>query len=399
MDASTPGDRIRSVRMRRGLTQKELAERAGVSLRTVRKLEQGESDTPALETLHRLARALRVRTASLSAGPDAAPPDDSDVASWEPVRRAIEGHQDGQSDDEPTLAGLAGVIGGLVPLVLGSRHGELRTLLPGVLRDADTLVGMSASGHEQQARAVRSRARQLAGYMMCMTWQLGTAAEALDLALDDAAGERQLAMAAAHWRCWALMRSGDLDGCGSLAARWADETEPRLSRATPDELALWGRFQVLVATAAARDNRPGEAREALRVATGAAALLDGREVVPAANPWDVFGPRTVAMVHGEIAVVQGNPGKALAIAGHLDGRGFPVPRNWLRSRLDVAAAHAAQREDAEAVGVLTAARNAAPEWLAQQRGARDTVAAVVGRSKRAIAPEVRVLADAVRLPL
>lgn len=398
MNDSTPGDRIRSIRRRRGLTQKELAERAGLSESLVKKYEQGERKAT-MEALHALARPLRVKTSVLAAGPDAAPAEEGDVAAWELVRKAIEGRHDGQPDDEPTLDGLAGVVSGLVPLVLASRHEELRTLLPGVLRDADALVCASVNGHEQSARVLRSRARQVAGYMMGQTWQLGTAAEALDLALDDAAGDQHVAMAAAHWRCWAMLRSGDLSGCAALAARWADDTEPRLSRALPDELALWGRFQVLVATAAARDNQPGEAKEALRVAAGAAALLDGREVVPAANPWDVFGPRTVAMVRGEIAVVQDRMDAALRIGERLDGSGFPVPRNWLRHRLDVAAALAATRKHAEAVDVLQEVRVAAPEWLAQQRKARDILAAAVEAPKRMPSPEVRELADAVRLPL
>jgi transcriptional regulator with XRE-family HTH domain len=399
MDADTAGDRIRSVRRRRGVTQEELAELSGVSKSTIKKYEQGERK-PTMQSLHALARGLKIKTSALAGGPDAEPAEDDDIAEWEPVRRAIEGRHASLPDDEPTLEGLADVVAGLVPLVLASRHAEVRQLLPGVLRDADALVASSVNGHEQRARVLRSRARQLAGYMMGQTWQLEEAAEALDLALDDAAGDRQVSMAAAHWRCWAMLRSGDLDGCGTLAARWADSTEPRLSLATPDDLALWGRFQVLVATAAARDNRPGEAREAMRVATGAAALLDGREVVPAANPWDVFGPRTVAMVRGEIAVVQERMDTALKIGERLDGRGFPVPRNWLRHRLEVAAALAATTaRRSEAVGVLQEVRAAAPEWLAQQRKARDTLAIVVEAPKRMPSAEVRELADAVRLPL
>ena len=382
--------------MRRGLTQKELAERAGVSVRTVRKLEQGESDTPAHDTVHRLARALRVRTATLSAGPDAAPPDDGDVADWEAVRRAAEGTHKSSPDREPDAAGVDAGCAEAVRLVLASRFAGVRALLPALLCDADALV--AASGGDGPARAARSRARQLTGYMLGQTWQLAGAAEVLALALDDAAGDPATERAAAAWLAWARLRGGDLDGCASLASDWADRSEPRLTRASRDEIAAWGRFQVLVATVAARDNRAGEASSALRWAR-AAAVAGGPDFIPAADPWDVFGPRTVEMAAGEIAVVQGDPGKALAIAGHLDGRGFPVPRNWLRSRLDVAAAHAARREDAEAIAVLAGVRDAAPEWLGHQRGPRNTVAAVLGRSKRAIAPEVRVLADAVRLPL
>ena len=105
------------------------------------------------------------------------------------------------------------------------------------------------------------------------------------------------------------------------------------------------------------------------------------------------------MASAEIALVQGDPARALRITERLDGKGFPVTRNWLRSRLDVAAAHVCQGDDEDAVAVLAGVRDAAPEWLAQQRGARDTVAVLAGRPRRVIAAEVRALADAVRLPL
>ncbi|WP_280400087.1 helix-turn-helix domain-containing protein [Nocardia carnea] len=36
------GERLQNIRKRRGLTQRELAEAAGVSLSLIRKLEQGE---------------------------------------------------------------------------------------------------------------------------------------------------------------------------------------------------------------------------------------------------------------------------------------------------------------------------------------------------------------------
>jgi transcriptional regulator with XRE-family HTH domain len=381
--------------MRRGLTQQELANRAGVSVRTVRKLEQNESTRPSLETLHLIADALNVRTTSLAAGPDAAPPDGGDVAAWDDVRGAL-GEDGDAPDTAPTLASVGATCAEAVRLVLASRFGEVRAILPPLLRDAGALVG--ASGGDSQARLARGRARQLAGYMLGQTWQLGGAADALALALADAAGDPGAERAAAAWLAWARLRGGDLDGCASLASDWADRSEPMLTRATRDEIAAWGRFQILVATVAARDNRAGEAATALRWAR-AAAVGVGTDFIPAGNPWDVFGPRTVEMAAGEIAVVQGNPGKALRITGRLDGKGFPVPRNWLRSRLDVAAAHAARGDDDDAVAVLTGVQRAAPQWLAQQRGAQATVAVIAGRPKRVIPAEVRALADAVRLPL
>ena len=61
------GDRVRSVRKRRALTQAELAKAAGVSVDTVVKLENGRHE-PRPATVRKLARALRVEVEVLTVG-------------------------------------------------------------------------------------------------------------------------------------------------------------------------------------------------------------------------------------------------------------------------------------------------------------------------------------------
>lgn len=41
-------------------------------------------------------------------------------------------------------------------------------------------------------------------------------------------------------QCWLLLRRGRLAAAQELATQWADEVEPRISRATPAELSAWG---------------------------------------------------------------------------------------------------------------------------------------------------------------
>ncbi|RJQ66490.1 XRE family transcriptional regulator [Pseudonocardiaceae bacterium YIM PH 21723] len=55
---STFGELLRQGRRRAGLTQEELAERAGVSARTIRSLESGRHRDPRLSTARELAAAL-----------------------------------------------------------------------------------------------------------------------------------------------------------------------------------------------------------------------------------------------------------------------------------------------------------------------------------------------------
>lgn len=58
------GERIRGLRIARGMSQQELGERAGVSQSTISNLERGKQATP-IYVLIRVARALRMTTSAL----------------------------------------------------------------------------------------------------------------------------------------------------------------------------------------------------------------------------------------------------------------------------------------------------------------------------------------------
>jgi transcriptional regulator with XRE-family HTH domain len=394
---SSIGDRVRSVRKRRGLTQQELAKSAGVSLSLVKKLEQDEYGNLRLETAHKLAIALRVPTSTLATGPDAGQPESVDIEQWAPVRRALEGRTDGSTpSEEPTLDGLRATFAASIPLLVDNRYDEMRLLLPSLLRDSDALVGLSVNGTESAARALRSQIRQVTALLMSHTWQFDISAHAIDLAIDDAT-DGLSAMSVIDEQCWGLIRAGRLAETRELATRWADDSEPRISKATRENLAAWGRFLLRVSTAAVRDNRPGEAQEALKLARVAATAV-GYDFILPYNPWQVFGPATVAVIAAENAMILDRPEATLAIGERLGIASFPVSRHYYRHRLDVANAYASLKEYGKAVDVLQDVRRAAPEWLLQQRYARDILGRIV-HHRRTLTAEMIELADAVRLPL
>ena len=53
------GDRLKNLRTRRALTQRELAERAGISTNALNRLELDKAE-PHMSTLRKLARALDI---------------------------------------------------------------------------------------------------------------------------------------------------------------------------------------------------------------------------------------------------------------------------------------------------------------------------------------------------
>jgi transcriptional regulator with XRE-family HTH domain len=59
------GKRIRELRKKRGLSQEKLAEKAGITLRHVARLESSVPPAVAVDTLDAIARALNVSLPSL----------------------------------------------------------------------------------------------------------------------------------------------------------------------------------------------------------------------------------------------------------------------------------------------------------------------------------------------
>lgn len=386
------GARLREIRKRRGLTQRELAEISGVSLSLIRKLEQGERSDTRIETARQLAVALHVPTTRLVDEGRQEGADEATTDHWAPVRRALIRPADNGPAEAPTVRGVQAALDAALPLFSSDRFTELSTVLPDLLRDTDVLVDLDPEG-----RRIRTRLMQLTGWLMTQTRQFDAADLALGRAMDDAQ-DRLDGAATISTECWLLLRRGRLAEARELAIRWADDVEPRMSRATPEELSAWGWLLLRTSAAAIRDNRPGEAEDALRLAQSAA-VAAGRETTPGGDFLRTFGPVTVALKRTENAMVADQPDRVLQMAARIPTTGMrPSSNNLNRHRLDVAYAHVKQRGYAEAVDVLQEVWHAAPQWLPQQRYARDILGQIVEK-RRTLTPSMRTLADTVGLPL
>jgi transcriptional regulator with XRE-family HTH domain len=387
MDASTLGERIRNVRRRRGLTQRELATAAGVSESLVKKLEQGQITDVRMETLHKIAVPLKVPTSHLVTGPEADDPVTPDR--WDDVRDALYRTAPDAAVEQATPQGVLGSLAALMPAWQAHEYTQVRVMLPPLIRDALSL--------DDDGRAARSRVLNATAWMLNMTRQFDDAETAARLALD-AAPDLPESMAAVSMLTWCLLRQGRAAEGGALAAQWADRAEPRFSRATTGELAAYGKMLLYVANAMTTDNQPGEAEDALSLARAAAARI-GRDIPCNASTTMRFGPGTVMVITAETASLSWQPDKVLAIADRARGMVAGIePAQQLRHRLDVAGAHVALRQYAEGITVLRDLQAQAPEWLTHQRYARDIISGIIER-RRTLTPEMRELADAARLPL
>jgi transcriptional regulator with XRE-family HTH domain len=386
-DDSTTGDRVRRLRKLRGLTQQALARSSGLSLRTIKDVEAGNRN----QTLHAIAGALHVHTSDLSAPGQ---PEHQPVPAerWEDVRDALYRRTPGSEPDEAVTPGgvLAG-LAGLMPAWRAGQYSAVRPRLAVLVRDALSL------GAGPDDRTARSRVLNGTAWLLTMTRQFDDAAAAAGLAIDSAPDLPE-AVAAVSTMAWCLLRQGRLRDAADLAVRWADDTEPRFSRATAAELASYGKVMLYVNNALLRDNRPGEADDALSLARAAAARI-GREVPANTSTTMTFGPSQVQVIAAENAALTGRPAQVLAIAERIPPQGLAgvEPAQRLRHQLDIANAHSMKRQYADVVEVMQGLRNAAPEWLASQQYARDILEDVIRRRRGPLPADLRELAAATRL--
>lgn len=386
MDSTSSfGQRLQSVRKRRGMTQRELASASGISVSLIRKLEQGERADTRTETVRKLAVALGVATMALL-GDDPPPRPVTAGPEWEPLRRALATPP--PSGLEPvTEQGVSRALTAATRLYHGNRYRELAAVLPGLLRDAHNASPL-----------LRSRVFQLAGSALVQTRQRDAARAALDRSLADAqsAGSEQDAASSVITLCWLLLLEQQFTQVLTLATQWADRVEPRLSRASAAELSTWGWLLLRASAAAIRDNRPGEAEETMRLAQ-AAAVAVGPDRQTSHSYWTTFGPATVAMKRVENAVIDEQPTAALRLAERVPANLRPTSDNRNRHLLDVAAAYLALRDHAASFDVLYQLSRQAPGWLAHQGIARNLLGQLM-RRRRTLTPQLRELADLLAMP-
>jgi len=370
-------------RKTRGFTQEELAQRANVSVSTIRKIEQGQLN-PRMETVRKIAEALRIHTTKLiGAGRSGEPTWTVRPEVWEATAHALAGTYD-EPDEPPTLDSVAAVHDSLKPLLADNRYAEMARILPGLIRDVDQLNGA--------ARELRSRVYGIAGYALIQTRRFDLGEAALQVAIDSAVNPQDAANAV-DTLIWSYLRQGKLNEASTLAVRWADDIEPRLSRAGVRELAVWGRLLLRVSESALRDNRPGEAEDALNLANAVATYL-GREIPPDPATTRTYGPWTVAMIRAETAVLQDKPDTALSIARTIPRNDLLYPRAASRRRHDLDMVHALAmlgRAEEAAARMWTIAEEAG-EWLENQQWAHDALARITA-TRRTYTPPMRWLSE------
>lgn len=380
------GEAVRDLRMLAGMSQRDLAKTAGVSRSTVQLLERGEAGELRTDTLRKLARALSVSTTTLMRGLPAQPELPA-AEDWGAVRAALYRRME-QPAEPPTASGVQDAVEAVLPLFAANRYDDLTVVLPPLLRDAEALG--------REGRDIRAFLLRMTGWVLIHRGEIEAADLALRKGLDDADGPEVASLS--RIQCWLLLHTGRFGEAWDRGMALARDFEPRISSASPAELSAWGWLHLNNSAAAARDARPGDADDTMRMAEAAAARI-GAEYRPRLDFLRVFGPVTVAIKHAENYMVDDKPDRVLALARRIaPGAGAATRNNRNRHLLDVATSHARLGEHDDAMDVLEGLRADSPAWLRRQREARYAMDAVKAR-RRTLTPRMRDLAEAVNLAL
>lgn len=408
MQPQTIGDHLAGHRRRQSVTQEQLAERAGVSVETIRKLESNARTGARIATIARLARALGVPTSALfgSAATGAArrEPHSTPLA-LVGIRRALTPALglDGQPFDPtaetetPTVEQTRESVRAAVRLYHRNEYGPALDALPGLLGEVRALLDATDGDDRAAAHTLAAQAYQLAGRLLIQMRAHDLAYTAVRAAGTHGAdsGDDLVAASAVGPMCWLLLRQARLGEAEQLAASAADQIEPtKLSQASVERVAAWGWLLVEAAAAAARDGRDDDAREQLDLAAAAATRVEGQPPT-GLTIVDGFGPAKVAALRAEVAALGRDPSRVLQLADRVQPDRRMTASCWQRHRLDVAWAHAETGAYPEALTVLTDLRERAPSWLRQQRYARDIVSSMAAGRRRAMGKELADLATLV----
>ena len=372
------GARVRYWRLRRGLSQRTLAQLAGMTQGYVSQIEAGLKEIDKRSTLIRLAGALQVSVSDLSTvtGPDT--PELSVAQATVPAFRAALNLARLGEDVEPrrSLTEVRAVVAGLAATWKAARYDQLSALMPALLSD---LHALTTAGDEPAQRAAL---RLLVETMHCATSTLRY------LNCGD------LAMIAADLGHAASVRLGE-----PLWRGVADYV--RLMTLPVESKALTGRLAVQAADRLAGGPQSGQvlqvagmlhlsaafcAATAEDASVTAVHLEQARQLAGRTGEGDfatmMFGATNVAFWETSIAVAAGEGGRVREIARRVHPDRIDSDTRKAAYFIDYGRGLAqTRRNDAEAVASFIRAERIAPQRTRRSSAARESVATMLRRAR------------------
>ncbi|XVV02729.1 helix-turn-helix domain-containing protein [Actinosynnema sp. CA-248983] len=392
------GERIK--RKRRGrLTQEQLAEKAGVSVDLIRKLEQEVRHTASMSSLTSIARALDVDVPQLLGQTSTiAPQIDEEAVGILAIRDELTSlsYFPGLADEEvfndepPTVAGLRTALAHAEAIRQHGSFAQLGVMLPGLITEARAAVRELSGDDEVEAYGLLSEVIQIASTMLTALGKPDIGYIGLIRAQEAAekSGNELLQAMNVSALSWVFFKQGRLDDAETAALRKAERLEPDFVRGSPESLAVWGILMLRAASAAVRNKHVDRSEEHMSLARAAAARI-GKDYNIFATP---FGPTNAGIAAVNAAVESERYDYALELVKSVPANGWVSPTWRARYLLDVAIAHSELDQDEAATQQLLEAERVAPEWMRYHTLSRQTVQELSERARRKQTPLLQ-LAD------
>ncbi|WP_184346370.1 helix-turn-helix domain-containing protein [Streptomyces olivoverticillatus] len=364
------GDRVQRLRRMADLTQEGLAERSGVSVDVVRKLEQRRKHSARLPTLHALAKGLGVEVTTLLGDPPAVPSTgEAEPPALVAVRRAImpplfAPPSEPSGAESLSLPLLRSEIAAAWTLYHAADFGRVMEVLPGIIADARFASAVGDEGQRGAGQGALAKALQLGGHLAIRLGKTDLALSSLERAF--AAAEVSMDPLLPPMICnsvaWAYQRQNRLDDAGSLAVRAADGVEQRHIHSA-EGVRVWGGLLMSAATSSARSGDYETANAMMRTAEQAAGRLATMPPPADGKLLSIFSKSSVRIERVRLAVQHARPEEALRLArGMRLSRETPLSwRTWLL--LDVARAYADIGDAEGATKSLAKLHRVAPSWM------------------------------------
>ncbi|MBL6280163.1 helix-turn-helix transcriptional regulator [Micromonospora fiedleri] len=385
------GEQIARLRSAAHLTQDQLAERAGISVDVIRRLEQGVRHSARLNTLTKIATALGAELSVIIAPRTTfAPEPDRGIPA---IREAITSSTVDQlgglaeSDADIDLTRLATSVDSAWHIWQRGEYSILGRLLPDLIAEARHASKESTGADQEHAYSLLATVFELAAGVTVMLGHedLAWLSTERAVAASEHCADEVTKASAVYWAAWILRRQGRFRESLTAATRAAETHEPRMTRATPAQLTVWGGLLINAAGAAARDDRAGTATDLLAFARTAAVRL-GQDRV---DRWSVFGPRLVAQSAVINATELGDFDTAVRLSAEVEATRSRVPVTWeSRYLLALAQAQVELGQDIPATETLHKTRRLTPEWIRYHRLARDLTAELTTRIPAGRKPEL-----------
>lgn len=363
------GQRVQILRERRGMTRAQLADFVGVSVHTLRKIENGQQRAPALDMVLRIAEALRVRDlAELTGRPDAhvdlfAGPGHPRLAA---VQAAVDDFALATAVEPPPVAHLeARLHAAWKARHQSPNHREaIGTLLPGLIRDARAIARHAETAVERRvAQARLAETYSLSQFFLAyqpdaaLLWRV---AERGMVAAQDSGDPHAIGVAA-----WLLAQAHrdtgprHFDAADAINLEAVRFLEPLLSDASDDVLALAGALEFELGYTAARRRDTGTAWRHWDKAKHMAARL----------PADYFHPvtsfsRAIMGAHAvTVAVELRQGGESVRQAARADKSVIKSRPRRARHRIEEARGFHLDGQPDVAIATLQKAYETAPETI------------------------------------